>query len=89
MRIYCVCGAGIGTSVIMARLVEKALAELQIQATVEAVALGEVGARSPAQLILATEDVVGSLQTRRSQVVVIKSVTDLNEIRQALTQALG
>lgn len=74
---------------IMVRLAEKALAQLEITATVEAVALGDVASRSPAQLILATEDVTSSLQTGRSQVVVIKTVTDLTEIREALAQALG
>lgn len=74
---------------IMARLAEKALAQLEISATVEAVALGDIDLRSPAQLILATDDVIGSLQRGRSQVVVIKTVTDLTEIREALAQALG
>lgn len=73
----------------MARLAERALAELEIQGTVQAVALGDIDSRSPAQLILATEDIVSSLHTGRSQVVVIKTVTDFTEIREALAQALG
>lgn len=89
MRIYCVCGAGIGTSVIMARLAEKALAELDIEGSVEAVSVGELGFRAPAQLILATDDVATSLPAGPSQVVVIKTVTDLTEIREVLTNALG
>ncbi len=89
MRIYCVCGAGVGTSVILARLAEKALAELQIEATVEAVALNEMRLKTPAQLILATGDVISSLPSGHSQVVEIKTVTDLSEIRQALFEALG
>ncbi len=74
---------------IMARLAEKALAQLDIEGSVEAVSVGELGSKAPAQLILATDDVVTSLPAGPSQVVVIKTVTDLTEIRKALTNALG
>ena len=74
---------------IMARLAEKALAELDIEGSVEAVSVGELGFRAPAQLILATDDVLPSLPAGPSQVVVIKTVTDLTEIREALANALG
>ena len=74
---------------IMARLAEKALSELDIQGSVEPVSVGELSSKAPAQLILATHDVVTSLPAGPSQVVVIKTVTDLTEIREALASALG
>jgi galactitol-specific phosphotransferase system IIB component len=75
--------------VILPRLAEKALSELDIQGSVEAVSVGELGSKAPAQLILATDDVETSLPAGPSQVVVIKTVTDLTEIREALANALG
>jgi PTS system ascorbate-specific IIB component len=89
MRIYCVCGAGVGTSVILARNAEKVLAELGIEAEVQAVALPQLANRPPCQLILATADVSAELAGAGSEVVALKSALDLTELKSALIQALG
>lgn len=89
MRIYCVCGAGVGTSVILARNAEKILSDLGIEADVSAVALPQLASQPPCQLILATTDVATELAGIGSEVVALKSVLDLNELRTALIRALG
>lgn len=89
MRIYCVCGAGVGTSVILARNAEKILRDLGIEADVSAVALPQLASQPPCQLILATTDVASELSGTGSEVVALKSVLDLNELRSALIHALG
>ena len=89
MRIYCVCGAGVGTSVILARNTEKVLAEMGIEADVQAVALAQLGSQSPCQLILATADVAAELDGTGSEVVALKSALNLSELKSALTAALS
>ena len=88
--IYTVCGAGIGTSVLLKSNVDKVLERLGLEATVKAVSLAEASQPdSPAQLILATEEVLGELGDNFSEVVAIKSIFDLAELEQKLTAALG
>lgn len=89
MRIYCVCGAGIGTSVILARNAQKVLSELGIAADVTAVAMANLGQLPAAQLILATKDVAEDLVLTNSEIVVLKSALDLQELKNALTAALS
>ena len=89
MRIYCVCGAGVGTSVILARNTEKVLGELGIEAEVHAVALPQLSSQPPCQLILATKDVAAELSGSGSEVVELRSALDLAELKTALIHALG
>lgn len=89
MRIYCVCGAGLGTSVILARNTEKLLQELGIEADVSAVSISELSGMPLAQLILATKDVALSLDQAGSEVVVLKSPLDLTELKTALELSLS
>lgn len=89
MRIYCVCGAGVGTSVILARNTESVLRDLGIEADVHAVALPQLASQPPCQLILATSDVASELAGHGSEVIALKSVLDLNELKAALIRALG
>jgi ascorbate PTS system EIIB component len=89
MRIYCVCGAGIGTSVILARNTQKVLNELGIAADVSAVALANLEQLPGAQMILATKDVAQGLVVAGSEIVVLQSALDFLELKNALTVALS
>ena len=90
MLIYSVCGAGIGTSVILKANADRVLAELGIEAEVQAVSIANVeGSEVPAQLILATPEVVEHISTARSQVVVIENIFDLHVLAEKLQAALG
>ena len=89
MKIYCVCGAGLGTSVILARNTEKVLQDLGIEAEVSAVSMSELSRLPLAQLILATKDVAMALGQPGSEVVALKSPLDLIELRTALELSLS
>ncbi len=89
MRIYCVCGAGLGTSVILARNTEKVLRELGMEAEVSAVAISELAGLPLAQMILATTDVALVLNQVGSEVVALKSPLDLAELRTAIEDSLS
>jgi PTS system ascorbate-specific IIB component len=89
MKIYCVCGAGLGTSVILARNTEKVLQEMGMEAEVSAVSISELSRLPLAQLILATKDVAMALGQPDSEVVALKSPLDLAELRTALGLSLS
>lgn len=88
--IYTVCGAGIGTSVILKSNVDRVLGDLGIEAEVKAVSIAEASKPdSPAQLILATEEILSEFGGNSSEVVGIRSIFDLAELQQKLTESLG
>ncbi len=89
MKIYCVCGAGLGTSVILARNTEKVLQDLGIEAEVLAVSMSELSRLPLAQLILATKDVALALDQAGSEVVALRSPLDLAELRTAIAHSLS
>lgn len=90
MLIYTVCGAGIGTSVILKSNVDKVLEQLGIAAEVRAVSINEAAkSDSPAQLVLATPEVLAELGGNFSEVVAVQSIFDLAELREKLEVSLG
>ncbi len=90
MLIYTVCGAGIGTSVILKSNVDRVLLDMCIEADVQAVSVARVeSAEVPAQLILATPEVLSHITSVRSEVAVIENIHDLQAIREKLDAALG
>lgn len=90
MRIVAVCGLGYGTSVILKNNIEKALVALDYEgATVEAVGVAEarqIG--SLANIIMTTEELVPILEGLNAEIIPIRHVIDLDEIKKALTKAL-
>lgn len=90
MKIYAVCGAGIGTSVLLKSNADRVLNQLGIEAEVQAVSIEEaMAAESPAQIVLATEELVEKLSGIRSEVVPVKNIFDLEELNIKLQHSLG
>ena len=88
--IYTVCGAGIGTSVILKSNVEKVLRTLDLEATVKAVSLEEASAPdSPAQVLLVTPELKSHVSEIRSEVIPIDNIFDLAELNDKLAKALS
>jgi PTS system ascorbate-specific IIB component len=90
MRIVAVCGLGYGTSVILKNNIEKALVTIGYEgATVEAVGVAEarqIGAF--ANIVMTTEELVPILQGLNAEIIPIRHVIDIDEIKRALTKAL-
>lgn len=88
--IYAVCGAGIGTSVLLKSNADRVLSDLGIEATVKAVAIEEaISPDSLAQILLITPELEGIASDIRSEVVVVKNIFDLSELTQKLSEALS
>lgn len=90
MLIYTVCGAGIGTSVLLKANVDKVLSRLEVEAevravTVDRVVMGEIDA----QVVIATEEIADLLVNVASEVVVVKNIFDLAELEEKLFVSVG
>ena len=88
--IYAVCGAGIGTSVLLKSNADRVLSTLGIEATVKAVSIEDaLNPDSLAQVLLVTPELESHVSEIRSEVVVVKNIFDLSELTQKLSQALN
>lgn len=88
MKIIAVCGAGIGTSVLLKMNAEKVLRSLNLEATVEAADIETARASRDAQILLTTPELVDKLQGLPSEVIAIEHVFDLGEIGDKLSAAM-
>ena len=88
MKIVAVCGAGMGTSMILKINAEKALKAIDYEATVDAVSLEVAMSQRDAQIILTTKDLVEHLKGLPSEVIVLDHVFDLEELKAKLSRSL-
>ena len=90
MLIYAVCGAGIGTSVLLKSNADRVLLDLGIEANVKAVSLEDaIDPSSLAQVLLVTPELAAEVSMIRSEVIVIKNIFDLGELSEKLSAALS
>lgn len=90
MKIYAVCGAGIGTSVLLKSNIDRVLVDLGIEAEVQAVSVSQaMESDSPAQLVLITPELSEKITGIASEVVTIQNIFDLAELAQKLEHSLG
>ncbi len=88
--IYTVCGAGIGTSVLLKANVDKVLSRLEVEAEVRAVTVDPVvTGESEAQVVIATQEVADLLTGVASEVIVVKNIFDLAELEEKLFVSVG
>ncbi len=90
MKIYAVCGAGIGTSVLLKSNADRVLATLGIEAEVQAVSVSDaMASESLAQVVLITPELKDQIQGIRSEVIPIENIFNLEELTQKLSAALS
>lgn len=90
MKIYAVCGAGIGTSVLLKSNADRVLASLGIEADVQAVSVSDaMASESLAQVVLITPELKDQIQGIRSEVIPIDNIFNLEELTQKLAAALS
>ncbi|WGD36496.1 PTS sugar transporter subunit IIB [Lysinibacter sp. HNR] len=85
MKIVCVCGMGIGTSVLLKMNAEKALEALGVSGDVEASDIGVArGMARTADIVLTSEDLAPEIGEVPSKVIVINNFFDMDEITEKL-----
>ncbi|MFP3154629.1 PTS sugar transporter subunit IIB [Lachnospiraceae bacterium ZAX-1] len=82
MKIVCVCGMGMGSSLILKMSVDKAMSELGIPCDVEHWAAGTMQGMNP-DIIVASEDFCDEL-AEHNNAVFVKNVVKVQEIKQCL-----
>ena len=84
------CGAGIGTSVLLKANVDKVLSHLEVEAEVRAVTVDRVlRGEIDAQVVIATEEIAEQLVNVASEVVVVNNIFDLAELEEKLFVSVG
>ena len=88
--IYTVCGAGIGTSVLLKANVDQVLSRLEVEAEVRAVTVAHVvTGEIEAQVVIATQEVADLLTGVASEVIVVQNIFDLAELEEKLFVSVG
>jgi len=87
VRILTVCGMGFGTSLMLKMFIQDLLKELQVKAEVEVSDLGSVKG-TPADLIVAPNDMKSHLAGMATPVIFIDNLIDKKELRSKLLPVL-
>ena len=90
VNIYAVCGAGIGTSVLLKSNADRVLQTLGIEADVQAVSVAQaMESDSLAQVVMITPELEDQIKGIRSEIIVVNNIFDLDELTQKLSASLG
>ena len=82
MKIVCVCGMGMGTSLIMKMTIDNAARELGLDAEVELWDVGTVGSKD-VDLIVASQDFADNLSEYKN-VIFLKNIMNKAEVKEKL-----
>lgn len=88
IRVFAVCGMGLGTSVILKSRLKEALEEAGVDYQLDVTDAGAASG-SQADLIFTSEELVDQIRARGAKVVVIKNFMDRGEIRQKVADAVA
>ncbi|KFI45126.1 PTS system, ascorbate-specific IIB component [Bifidobacterium bohemicum] len=85
MDILCVCGMGIGTSVILRSNVEQVAADMGLDVNVQTADAGSaMGTANMCDLVLTSAELAGQLSGTSTPVEVVSNFMDKDEIRSVL-----
>lgn len=91
IKIVAACGNGMGTSMIIKLKVQKITKELGIDASVEALSMGQSkGMTNSVDIIISSKHLSSEFQhDQKAKIVGVTNLMDENEIREVLKEALG
>lgn len=91
LKIVAACGNGMGTSMIIKLKVQKITKELGIDASVEALSMGQSkGMTNSVDIIISSKHLSSEFQQgQKAKIVGVTNLMDENEIKEALKVALG
>lgn len=88
IRVFAVCGMGLGTSVILKSRLKEALEEAGVDYQLDVTDAGAASG-SQADLIFTSEELADQIRARGAKVVVIENFMDRGEIRQKVADAVA
>lgn len=91
IKIVAACGNGMGTSMIIKLKVQKITKELGIEASVEALSMGQSkGMTNSVDIIISSKHLSSEFQHgQKAKILGVTNLMDENEIRTVLKEALG
>lgn len=89
LKIVAVCGNGMGTSMIIKMKVQNILKKLNINASIDAVSVGEAsGVAAIADIIICSKHLVDRIPQNKAKIVSVVNLMDENEIEKGLNKVL-
>ncbi|EXU61376.1 PTS sugar transporter subunit IIB [Mesomycoplasma ovipneumoniae] len=90
LKIVAACGNGMGTSMIIKLKVQKIVKELGVEASVEALSMGQSkGLTNSVDIIIASKHLVSEFNpNQKAKIVGVTNLMDENEIKSALSPVL-
>ena len=90
MRVYTICVNGMGSSLILRMTVERALAQLGLDADVEAIDMGSYNGRKKPDLIVTTPALARNIEPKEGMAIAtITNFTDVNAAKENIRAALN
>lgn len=91
MKVLCICGSGMGTSMIIKLKVQSALKNLGVSRfTVEALGLGQGKSMVDSfDIVLCTKNFLSELNPKKAKLVGLKNIMDEKEIASAIKEAMN
>ena len=90
MRVYTICVNGMGSSLILRMTVERALAQLGLDADVEAIDMGSYNGRRKPELIVTTPALAKNIEPKEGMAIAtITNFTDVNAAKENIRAALN
>ena len=90
MRVYTICVNGMGYSLILRMTVERALAQLGLDADVEAIDMGSYNGRRKPELIVTTPALAKNIEPKEGMAIAtITNFTDVNAAKENIRAALN
>ena len=90
MRVYTICVNGMGSSLILRMTVERALAQLGLDADVEAIDMGSYNGRKKPDLIVTTPALARNIEPVEGMAIAtITNFTDVNAAKENIRAAMN
>ncbi|MBR5502742.1 MAG: PTS sugar transporter subunit IIB [Oscillospiraceae bacterium] len=90
MRVYTICVNGMGSSLILRMTVERALAQLGLDADVEAIDMGSYNGRKKPDLIVTTPSLARNIEPVEGMAIAtITNFTDVNAAKENIRAAMN
>lgn len=88
LKIFAVCGMGLGTSVILKSRLKEALDNQGVEYSLDVTDAGTASGQD-ADLIFTSDELASQIRSRNAQVVIVNNFTDRGEIREKVQAALA
>ncbi|SKC84860.1 PTS sugar transporter subunit IIB [Maledivibacter halophilus] len=88
LKIYTVCGAGVGSSMMLKVFTQQILSKENIEARVDATDIGSIDPKG-ADIIITTSDFANVLRNSEAQIIKIDNLTDKEYLKSQLMEVIG